>query len=968
MPSAPGWATRGVATSGVGTTEATFAVPTGVVDGDILIAALAHKGGAYGTWPAGWTLVDRALSVATRGEVYWRRASSEPGSYTVTGLGTSATVACRAYTGGLASGDVVEGYEILAVAAGSGTGAPNLTTTDPNLLLLHITMAGDNTNLSTTFVRSGLAAPFNAGPDPQVTTQPNFLNVGTATGGGTRVGVAHWMKTIPGDTGEAFTVVITAAHVSMWLALIPETAAATAGTRYYLSTKYPAAHLYGPIRGDWDSQIFSPRATEIQGYIWELSQLRSDAGYLVETDELVNTLDEQALLFYRWVTPPLDAQGISGTFDLLMYCSGFWVGGVQTPDTPSSSTVVFRVHVYITVGDTTAVRATLLDRYLDPTPLLNDGTARFQALTSPQALAGANALAGDRIMVEMGFYILDSPLPPPHLPPDEWTIIFTQRGTFSPLLGGFTGDRGISNVDGAVGDPNGLHVPYFEFSQTLVEQTYAGTPPTNLSCATADPITLGDTLGPFDTTHLASLGRDVWFNWTAPATQRVFLHCFGTYYRVFLNIYEGADCASLTQTSSIPDAASQHTFTSRTVQILDATMGTTYWFRLRSFPGFNDHAPSSGGSLLFSLIPYQAPQENDLVLPTAGYLLVYRETTLISMSVAFEGLAVSGVAIDATLRPMDDLNGGTHTAARLLLALFFEETLIEILDLATLNVGETEIDFMYDPFTGGVTTRTASLAIDPAGTLAIGHFGDGFRLAAAEGASWQDRVSTAAPGAILLIDATHGDSQAAAPWPAATSRFPTLEAGGTNYLEYALDGSLAYYVSTDWYVPTVAGGHTVFRYDLGAGSQLGAFGIVPGSTGHTPSLKGLFPLPDGGLLACNGDHVVRLNAAGAVIQTYTPSDPDRSHSLADIEITADAVAFWVLDEESTTLWKFNIDTGAELADVWTLCGVGSCTSIVLYRPEGITPPTPPVLPSACPVSITPDLSSALCTGPAPIMP
>ena len=72
-------------TGGGGTNTVVLSVPAGVVNGDILIATIAVKGGSGTsiTAPGGWNLILRTdnstnISIAS----YWRVASSEPGSYT----------------------------------------------------------------------------------------------------------------------------------------------------------------------------------------------------------------------------------------------------------------------------------------------------------------------------------------------------------------------------------------------------------------------------------------------------------------------------------------------------------------------------------------------------------------------------------------------------------------------------------------------------------------------------------------------------------------------------------------------------------------------------------------------------------------------------------------------------------------------------------------------------------------------
>lgn len=962
MPNAPGWALREVgggsgsgATTATGTTDLVFTKPSGCVQNDILIAAFAHKGTGYATPPAGWTLIQQEITASSniRGEMYWKRAGgAEPGTYTFSGLAGSASGGMHCYAGGLLSGSVVAASSKRASAASSTQGATSITTTDPNCLIIQAFALGTNQSVSS----SALSQP-NSTIDPidtQLTSQTSKTNVGTASGGGSRCAIQHWMKTIPGPTGDGLaSVTITDEHVTLLAALIPETANATSGTRYYLSTKYPKTHLYGPKHGAWDSTIDSPRGFDIQDYIWELSQTKADAGYYTSVLQTDNQEDE-SILFYRWITPPLAAQTINGTFDVVQAVTASWtfVG------TPGTSTVVYKVHIYITVGQSTAVRAVLLNKYIDNVSNALPATGDAWSLIAPQTLTAANAEEGDCVIVELGAYIVSSPQPAPTLPPSEYTALRLTRGACAPINGGFPGDRGIPLMDMARGALAGFRASYVDFSHTFVEQAYAGTPPANNSGAAAETISsVPAHIGPVDTSHATSTARAVWYKWTAPANQRMMAHLFGTYYYAQLGIFEGATFGAIANTSAVFVFGAAHTYTSRTLQSFNAVAGTTYWFRISTITQRNFGAVAAGGALRFALLPYQAPGNDAVFVATGGYVLCYDSNgTLINCDPGFQGSAISGLAIDYTKRPLVQISDHVtiHSADRLYVGVFTGSGLVEILDIATLNAGENEIDYIADSL-GVASKHTATLAITEDGTLIVGDFGDGFRRTAGQQNSYQDRVSTAAAAALNVIDASHGDHQPGAPWPAATLRETTLEAGGTNYAEMALDGSFLYYDSADWYFPS-AGGHTVRRYDPSAGVQLGDFVTLPGTTGPTPSLKGLFPVPDGGLLVCNGDHVVRLNAAGAIIQTYYPTDPDRSQSLADVELTVEADAFWVLDETSTSLFKFDLESGVQLVDVWTLNGIGSCTSIVVYRKDnpflaGLGPPSNFGCPTTFPSSL-----------------
>jgi len=148
--------------------------------------------------------------------------------------------------------------------------------------------------------------------------------------------------------------------------------------------------------------------------------------------------------------------------------------------------------------------------------------------------------------------------------------------------------------------------------------------------------------------------------------------------------------------------------------------------------------------------------------------------------------------------------------------------------------------------------------------------------------------------------------------------------------------------SGGWYWPV--GGQNVYRMEVATGTVT-LFATVPEGPGPNPGLKGLFPLPDGTVLVCNGGEVVRLATNGSVLQTYTPAETSLAQSLADVEPTTDGTAFWCWDEANSAFWKFNITTGAQLDHFEAYLGSGSSTSIVVYRmsTDGVVGELPPEL-------------------------
>jgi hypothetical protein len=287
---------------------------------------------------------------------------------------------------------------------------------------------------------------------------------------------------------------------------------------------------------------------------------------------------------------------------------------------------------------------------------------------------------------------------------------------------------------------------------------------------------------------------------------------------------------------------------------------------------------------------------------------------------------------------MDDLNGGVHTSDRLLVGVFTFDY-VEVLDLATLNLGEFEVDFIEDPIDAD-NRRLSSLAVNSDGMMSIGFFGNGFRSIANGAASYMSQAATAASAAINVVDATHGDNQTSAPWAAAIVRDVAVNNGGTNAIEYALDGDTIVYTSGGFYFPL--GSQIVKQYNVTTGVQGANFATIPIGPGANTDVKGLFPLADGGWVVCNSQEIVRLNAAGTVVMTYTPVLTNRVWWIVDAEIDADGQFLWALDGQSMALFKFDLALGTQVLAMPTHLVSGTATSLVVYRASSSTPQVIPI--------------------------
>ena len=144
-----------------------------------------------------------------------------------------------------------------------------------------------------------------------------------------------------------------------------------------------------------------------------------------------------------------------------------------------------------------------------------------------------------------------------------------------------------------------------------------------------------------------------------------------------------------------------------------------------------------------------------------------------------------------------------------------------------------------------------------------------------------------------------------------------------------------YYTSGGFYQPV--GGDTIKRYNVNTSTQLADLVTLTLIGTDNPGLKGLAVLTAGGLLVCNGGVVQRLDAAGTILTTYTPPSIGTPITLVSVCPNAAQDKFWTLDLLSSTLWQFNIASGALLQthDAW----VGDYVQMLTYLP-GAPPPEP----------------------------
>ncbi len=120
---------------------------------------------------------------------------------------------------------------------------------------------------------------------------------------------------------------------------------------------------------------------------------------------------------------------------------------------------------------------------------------------------------------------------------------------------------------------------------------------------------------------------------------------------------------------------------------------------------------------------------------------------------------------------------------------------------------------------------------------------------------------------------------------------------GSDWIDLAADQHTLFYTSE---------GDTIFRYDLATSTQLPNFAILPSEPCYALRIR-----PNGEVLAACANAIYRLNAAGALIQTYTV--PGQVGQLFALNLDPDNTSFWTADITfGGTIWHVDLATGAIL--------------------------------------------------------
>ncbi len=156
---------------------------------------------------------------------------------------------------------------------------------------------------------------------------------------------------------------------------------------------------------------------------------------------------------------------------------------------------------------------------------------------------------------------------------------------------------------------------------------------------------------------------------------------------------------------------------------------------------------------------------------------------------------------------------------------------------------------------------------------------------------------------------------------------PTIQDRGIDWIDLATDDCTVYYTSE---------GSTVFRFNVCANAQLSAF-----ATGLTRPCFGLRIRANGEVLVACQSQVVRLSAAGAVLQTYSSASLGGIRPFS-LDLDLDGTSFWVGDflsggSSNGLIARVDIASGSV---VQPLTNPAGATGLLVY--DGPATPPPPI--------------------------
>jgi len=219
------------ATATASATSITVSVPSGVSNGNVMLAQIGFKGGnsVTVTDPSGWTFIrqENGNSTGIGVRLYYRVASSEPASYKWTfSASEAATAGIAAYSGVSTTNPIDASSGAGSSANGTSITAPAVTTTAPNDMVVGFFSTGKN----------------------QVITQPSGMTEhwDVTPGSAIESETADVLQASAGSSGsKTATVSGSASWVGQLVALLPACAGGSLSMSVPSSTSFSSLTLNG---------------------------------------------------------------------------------------------------------------------------------------------------------------------------------------------------------------------------------------------------------------------------------------------------------------------------------------------------------------------------------------------------------------------------------------------------------------------------------------------------------------------------------------------------------------------------------------------------------------------------------------------------------------------------------------------------------------------------------------------------
>lgn len=161
-------------------------------------------------------------------------------------------------------------------------------------------------------------------------------------------------------------------------------------TRLYINN-YAPVFIPATLKGAWDS-VPSSRA-----FMMGMSKFGDNNAEFHEGE--TNIAAPFSTILLRGISSALKTQTITGHVDVIF----------AIRESAADADFFWKLHIYVTQGDTDLVRGTLLNNYTEngtnewPTGGISGGGPNAIGLQAPTNLGSVNAISGDRLVVEIGF-------------------------------------------------------------------------------------------------------------------------------------------------------------------------------------------------------------------------------------------------------------------------------------------------------------------------------------------------------------------------------------------------------------------------------------------------------------------------------------------------------------------------------------------------------------------------------------